>query len=91
MAFEVGNHKWAGEFTLEPTPIPPQTVQVEEFGVKGLFPEWEIHVGSPDLPTGLLMLGNGRVPARDTVEITFYNVTDFVIYPGICDFRILAF
>lgn len=76
---------------MDVSPVPPLTVQTETFSVPGVETSWELHVGAPEMPAGIFLLGPIRVPTRGTIEIPFYNGTAGVIYPGVQLVRIIAF
>lgn len=71
----------ANVFNLAISPVPAASIQVETYTVKGLTPEMLVAVQSPTLDAGLVII-NHRITAKDTVEVTYWNVTTGTITPG---------
>lgn len=66
--------KFSQNITINPAPIPANSIRVETFSVPGVFPDmvpiynWFFPQG--DAPVRILNL---RIPVRDTIELVLWN------------------
>lgn len=70
-----------GPYTFSPTPIPPNSVQIERYVLKSLTPEHMVHVAYNNPPDGLILV-KAWCEVPDTIDIAWWNLTGNTINPS---------
>ena len=82
--------QFAQPIAITPAVVPASSVQWEGFEVKTLTTEMSVYVSCPTLPNGIQISG-AWVSAKNTLTISFWNLTGLDTAIGTQVFYVIAF